>query len=68
MLDMPCNDLGDSAFCKTDIEAWMAGRQDYGEISSCSNCRDYQSRRLNITYTCKDTGEIRLVEKHVIWF
>lgn len=35
---------------KYDMEAWMPGRQAYGEISSCSNCTDYQSRRLNITY------------------
>lgn len=33
-------------FCrKYDIEAWMPGRGIYGEISSCSNCTDYQSRR-----------------------
>lgn len=28
----------------------MPGRNNYGEISSCSNCTDYQSRRLNIKY------------------
>ena len=33
-----------------DIEAWMPGLQRYGEISSASNCTDYQSRRLNIRY------------------
>lgn len=35
---------------KYDIEAWMPGRNNYGEISSCSNCTDYQARRLNIKY------------------
>lgn len=35
---------------KYDIEAWMPGRNKYGEISSCSNCTDYQSRRLHIKY------------------
>lgn len=35
---------------KYDIEAWMPGRNNYGEISSCSNCTDYQSRRLHIKY------------------
>lgn len=35
---------------KYDIEAWMPGRSNYGEISSCSNCTDYQSRRLYIRY------------------
>lgn len=50
ILDMPPSDLGAPAYRKYDMEAWMPGRQMYGEISSASNCTDYQSRRLNITY------------------
>ncbi|XP_022127647.2 serine--tRNA ligase, mitochondrial [Pieris rapae] len=50
VLDMPPHELGAPAFRKYDIEAWMPGRNNYGEISSCSNCTDYQSRRLNIKY------------------
>ncbi|KAJ9597236.1 hypothetical protein L9F63_011910 [Diploptera punctata] len=49
-LDMPPHELGAPAFRKYDIEAWMPGRNMYGEISSCSDCTDYQSRRLNIKY------------------
>lgn len=49
LLDMPPCELGAPAFRKYDIEAWMAGRKIWGEISSCSNCTDYQARRLNIT-------------------
>lgn len=41
-------------FRKCDIEGWMPGRKMYGELSSCSNCTDYQSRRLNIKYRTKD--------------
>lgn len=48
LLDMPPSELGAPAYRKYDIEAWMAGRKMWGEISSCSNCTDYQSRRLNI--------------------
>lgn len=48
--DMPSGDLGAPAHRKYDIEAWMPGAQRYGEISSASNCTDYQSRRLNIRY------------------
>jgi seryl-tRNA synthetase len=48
VLELPSGDLGASAFRKIDCEAWMPGRGDYGEISSTSNCTDYQSRRLNI--------------------
>ncbi|XP_034294039.1 serine--tRNA ligase, mitochondrial [Pantherophis guttatus] len=50
VLDMPPHELGLSAFRKFDIEAWMPGRNQYGEISSVSNCTDYQTRRLNIMY------------------
>nr|XP_023689212.1 serine--tRNA ligase, mitochondrial [Paramormyrops kingsleyae] len=50
VLDMPTQELGPPAHRKFDIEAWMPGRGSYGEISSASNCTDYQSRRLNILY------------------
>lgn len=49
-LDMPPHELGAPAYRKYDVEAWMPGRQMFGEISSCSNCTSYQSRRLNIKY------------------
>ncbi len=35
---------------KFDVEAWMPGRNDYGEVTSTSNCTDYQARNLNIKY------------------
>ncbi|KAJ8280250.1 hypothetical protein GJAV_G00052310 [Gymnothorax javanicus] len=50
VLDMPTQELGPPAYRKFDIEAWMPGRGSYGEISSASNCTDYQSRRLGILY------------------
>lgn len=49
-LDMPTGDLGAPAYRKFDVEAWMPGLGRYGEISSASNCTDYQSRRLGIRY------------------
>uniref|UniRef100_A0A4W5NFH3 serine--tRNA ligase n=1 Tax=Hucho hucho TaxID=62062 RepID=A0A4W5NFH3_9TELE len=54
VLDMPTQELGRPAHRKYDIEAWMPGRDSYGEISSGSNCTDYQSRRLNILYEGED--------------
>lgn len=51
LLDMPLHELGAPAYRKFDIEAWMPGRAMYGEISSASNCTDYQSRRLNIRHS-----------------
>ncbi|KIY99111.1 seryl-tRNA synthetase [Monoraphidium neglectum] len=50
ILDMPSGDLGAPAYRKFDVEAWMPGLGRYGEISSASNCTDYQARRLNIRY------------------
>lgn len=49
-LDMATADLGAPAYRKFDIEAWMPGLGRFGEISSASNCTDYQSRRLGIRY------------------
>lgn len=59
-LDMPPHELGAPAYRKYDLEAWLPGRKIYGEVSSCSNCTDYQSRRLNIKYAM-DNGELRHV-------
>ncbi|XP_074651629.1 serine--tRNA ligase, mitochondrial-like [Tubulanus polymorphus] len=50
VLDMPTQELGAPAFRKFDIETWMPAKQFYGEISSASNCTDFQSRRLGIKY------------------
>lgn len=47
-------DLGAIAAKKYDIEAWMPGRDGYGEITSTSNCTDYQARNLNIRYKDDD--------------
>lgn len=47
---MPTEELGASAYRKYDIEAWMPGRGSWGEISSTSNCTDYQARRLLIRH------------------
>lgn len=50
VLEMPTEELGATAHRKVDMEAWMPGRGKWGEISSTSNCTDYQSRRLHIRY------------------
>lgn len=49
-------DLGAPAYRKWDLEAWMPGRNggEYGEVTSTSNCTDYQARRLNIKYKDDD--------------
>jgi len=53
-------DLGFPASKKYDIEAWMPGQNRYRETHSCSNCTDFQSRRLNIRYRDED-GNVRYI-------
>lgn len=47
-------DIGTVAAKKYDIEAWMPAQNAYREIISCSNCTDYQARRLNIRFREKE--------------
>lgn len=54
VVEMCTGDLGAMACRKFDIEAWMPGRNEYGEVTSTSNCTDYQARNLNIRYRGKD--------------
>jgi seryl-tRNA synthetase len=53
VIDTCTAELGGPAYRKYDLEAWMPGRGkqgEYGEVTSTSNCTDYQARRLNIRY------------------
>jgi seryl-tRNA synthetase len=46
VVNIASGDLGASASKKYDIEVWLPGQQAYRELTSCSNCTDYQARRL----------------------
>jgi seryl-tRNA synthetase len=50
VVDLCTGDLGFSATRTFDIEVWLPGQDTYREISSCSNCRDFQARRANIRF------------------
>ncbi|RMG37871.1 MAG: serine--tRNA ligase [Planctomycetota bacterium] len=57
VIDTATGDLGAPAYRKFDLEAWMPGRGEggaFGEVTSASNCTDYQARRLNIR--CRTPG------------
>jgi len=62
VVDTCTGDLGAPAYRKWDLEAWMPGRNngEWGEVTSTSNCTDYQSRRLNIRYK-DDDGKNKFV-------
>jgi seryl-tRNA synthetase len=50
VIDVATGDLGASAVRKFDIEAWLPTAGEYREVTSTSNCTQYQARRLNIRY------------------
>lgn len=61
VIDTASGDLGGPAYRKYDLEAWMPGRGEFGEITSTSNCTDYQARRLDIRYRVKGEKGTRFV-------
>ncbi|MCQ2594473.1 MAG: serine--tRNA ligase [Treponemataceae bacterium] len=56
VVDTCTGDLGAPAYRKWDLEAWMPGRNggEWGEVTSTSNCTDFQARRLNVRYKDDD--------------
>lgn len=54
-------DLGFSAALTYDLEVWLPGQGTYREISSCSNFRDYQARRMQARWRNPDTGKPELL-------
>ena len=54
-------DMGFAAQKTYDIEVWLPGQEAYREISSCSNCGDFQARRMNARYRPKGEKQPRLV-------
>jgi seryl-tRNA synthetase len=60
VVDICTGDLGGAAYRKFDLEAWMPGRDDFGEVTSTSNTTDYQARRLRIRYR-QDGGRPQLL-------
>jgi len=54
-------DMGFAARKTYDIEVWLPGQDTYREISSCSNCGDFQARRMNARYRPQDAKQPRFV-------
>jgi seryl-tRNA synthetase len=64
VIDIATGDLGAPAWRKFDIEAWLPGRGekgDYGEVTSASNCTDFQARRLKTRFKRKGGKKTELV-------
>jgi len=60
VVQMCTGDLGDPAAAKYDVEVWFPSEEKYRETHSCSNCTDYQARRLNIRFK-RNSGETEFV-------
>ena len=54
-------DTGQASTKTFDLEVWLPGQQKYREISSCSNCGDYQARRMRARWRNPETGKPELV-------
>ena len=61
VVQMCTGDLSFSAAVKYDVEMWAAGCQEWLEVSSCSNFKDFQARRANIRYRPADGGRVQFV-------
>ncbi len=57
VMELCTADLGFSAARTYDLEVWLPGQQAYREISSCSNCEDFQARRANIRFRAGGKGK-----------
>ena len=60
VLELCTGDMGFAAAKTYDIEVWAAGCQEWLEVSSCSNCTDFQARRANIRYRPEQGARPRL--------
>ena len=60
VLALCTGDMGFASSKTYDIEVWAAGCQEWLEVSSCSNCTDFQARRSNIRYRTEDGGRPRI--------
>jgi seryl-tRNA synthetase len=58
---LPADDLAHQSAKTVDIEAWLPAQGRYYEVSSCSNCEDFQARRGNIRFRPKEGGKPRFV-------
>ncbi len=61
VVSLCAGDLGFSASKTYDLEVWLPGQQRYREISSCSNFRDFQARRMGARYRHPGTGKPELL-------
>ena len=61
VVTLSTGDMGFAANKTYDIEVWLPGQGEYREISSCSNCGDFQARRMNARYRPKDAKPPRFV-------
>jgi len=58
LVELCSGDLGFSSSYTVDFEVWMPGQKKFREVSSCSNCKEFQARRMKMRAKNPNTGEI----------
>ena len=66
VVNIVSGELNDAAAKKYDLEAWFPGSNALRELVSCSNCTDYQSRRLEVRYGSQKTGDGKKQYVHML--
>jgi len=67
VIEICSGDIGDKGAKQYDIEGWFPRQQAYKEVTSASNCTDYQSRKLNIRYTDgKEKGFVHILNNTMV--
>ena len=61
VLELCTGDMGFSSAMTYDLEVWMPGEDKFREISSCSNCGDFQARRMNARFKRADGKKTEFV-------
>ena len=57
VMALSSGDIGFGSAKTYDLEVWLPSQNQYREISSCSNCEDFQARRMNLRYRPEGKGE-----------
>jgi seryl-tRNA synthetase len=61
VVTLATGDMGFAAAKTYDLEVWLPSQRCYREISSCSNCQDFQARRMDLKYRPKTGGKTRFL-------
>ena len=68
LLELCSSDIGFQSAQSFDLEVWAPGSKEWLEVSSCSNCLDFQSRRANIKFYIQESKKYFIENESAIKF